>query len=845
MARYPRYKSKASLGGLINIDFANQREIMRQQEVIKQNADKLTNYSMNIYKQTRVSEGIKKGIEDSEGTLQDLSGKTPYTAYDKARYQSASKISQARIESEASLEMSKLIAQADQNNMAPEDFNLEMQSIVDGYSSSLQNFMPEDMANTQLKLEDLKNTYYLKYNNDFISEAQDRLKRDGLLHFDQISQNFEIKNGSLLDDELFDQNLDTHLTDFKLLLESLDISGSDAQSKIIKERDKQREARVTNLFNNSTNKAQFKENFDKSAGSGLSAGMDTKTRIRISKYMRNEINRKDSGNTVLIKSIKNDMKILPDALKRGNPITENLISLEEKINFLPDDDENKIPLKQELEVYRSIAPTIEEFRKIPALDQNFVRQEIKDMVDADNRVTQQENTLLDLLEKTQAKVAKENPGLAKDINDLKDVVFAGNKPNKAVLDRIREVVNKSDNADIQQAFEFLEKAYQVFDDLAKKPGSDAKKEIMALAKELNISTGHTKATQTLIQNLDSVFKTKTDEMGTDPAGYQESTDPQFPVLDVNNLISNQPTDNLQNRFDYIDNVSEYEKVPPKYLTETEVSQIKTSLDTADGYVEKIRIIGNLYEKFGDRSDQMFEQLYDDKSPDGLEYATLGYIASRGSPLIMDVVKGLDLEQKTDVDQSAIYPGGSKKAVDDVVFEKLSRTGLSENMIQVYTKIVRGALITDTYKNGASDIVDRDKVEQILEKTLGPTTNYNPEGTDRGTEKLLLPFGTNPDEAEELLENISFEEFLVATKQKKPGYIVDDELVYFDDFEEDLQDKFYLKPIDSNGNYIISQYNPYDPDEQPGYIYTDSDKENEKYTLLQFNLLEAIEAYRSR
>ena len=104
---------------------------------------------------------------------------------------------------------------------------------------------------------------------------------------------------------------------------------------------------------------------------------------------------------------------------------------------------------------------------------------------------------------------------------------------------------------------------------------------MALAKELNISTGHTKATQTLIQNLESVFKTKTDEMGTDPAGYQESTDPKFPALDVNNLISNQPTDNLQNRFDYIDNVSEYEKVPPKYLTETEVSQIKTSLDTMD------------------------------------------------------------------------------------------------------------------------------------------------------------------------------------------------------------------------------------------------------------------------
>ena len=415
--------------------------------------------------------------------------------------------------------------------------------------------------------------------------------------------------------------------------------------KIKKERDKQREARVTNLFNNSTNKAQFKENFDKSAGSGLSAGMDTKTRIRISKYMRNEINRKDSGNTALIKSIKNDMKILPDALKEGNPITENIVDLEEKNKFLPDDDENKILLKQELQVYESIAPTVEEFRKLPALEQNLIRQEIKELVNADNKVTQQENTLLDLLEKTQSKVAKENPGLAKEINDLKDVVFAGNKPNKARLDKIREVINKSDSADMKQAFEFLEKAYQVFDDLANKPGSDAKKEIMALAKELNISTGHTKATQTLIQNLESVFKTKTDEMGTDPAGYQESTDPKFPALDVNNLISNQPTDNLQNRFDYIDNVSEYEKVPPKYLTETEVSQIKTSLDTADGYVEKIRIIRNLYEKFGDRSDEMFEQLYDDKSPDGLEYATLGYIASRGSPLIMDVVKGLDLEQK--------------------------------------------------------------------------------------------------------------------------------------------------------------------------------------------------------
>lgn len=841
MARYPRYKSKASLGGLINIDFANQREIMRQQEVIKQNADKLTNYSMNIYKQTRVSEGIKKGIEDSEGTLQDLSGKTPITAFDKARYQSASKISQARIESEASLEMSKLIAQADQNNMAPEDFNLEMQSIVDGYSSSLQNFMPEDMANTQLKLEDLKNTYYIKYNNDFISEAQDRLKRDGLLHFDQISQNFEIKNGSLLDDELFDQNLDTHLTDFKLLLESLDISGSDAQSKIKKERDKQREARVTNLFNNSTNKAQFKENFDKSAGSGLSAGMDTKTRIRISKYMRNEINRKDSGNTALIKSIKNDMKILPDALKRGNPITENIVDLEEKISFLPDDDENKILLKQELQVYESIAPTVEEFRKLPALEQNLIRQEIKELVNADNKVTQQENTLLDLLEKTQSKVAKENPGLAKEINDLKDVVFAGNKPNKVRLDRIREVIDKSDSADMKQAFEFLEKAYQVFDDLANKPGSDAKKEIMALAKELNISTGHTKATQTLIQNLESVFKTKTDEMETDPAGYQESTDPQFPALDVNNLISNQPTDNLQNRFDYIDNVSEYEKVPPKYLTETEVSQIKTSLDTADGYVEKIRIIRNLYEKFGDRSDEMFEQLYDDKSPDGLEYATLGYIASRGSPLIMDVVKGLDLEQKKGVDESVKLETGVRNDLELHINETLSRTGLPENMILLYKKFVRGAYITDNFKNGFDDTLDKEKVDVMLEKLLGPMLNWDPDGMDRDTEKVLLPFGTNPDEVDELLENMNLQEFLVGSKQNDPGYVVDDKFIKFDDFEEDLKAKFYLQPIDSDGNYRISQYSPYE--DNPGFIYTDTPTGG--YELLIFNLKDALEAYRSR
>ena len=737
--------------------------------------------------------------------------------------------------------MSKLIAQADQNNRAPEDFNLEMQSIVDGYSSSLQNFMPEDMANTQLKLEDLKNTYYIKYNNDFISEAQDRLKRDGLLHFDQISQNFEIKNGSLLDDELFDQNLDTHLTDFKLLLESLDISGSDAQSKIKKERDKQREARVTNLFNNSTNKAQFKENFDKSAGSGLSAGMDTKTRIRISKYMRNEINRKDSGNTALIKSIKNDMKILPDALKRGNPITENIVDLEEKISFLPDDDENKILLKQELQVYESIAPTVEEFRKLPALEQNLIRQEIKELVNADNKVTQQENTLLDLLEKTQSKVAKENPGLAKEINDLKDVVFAGNKPNKARLDKIREVINKSDSADMKQAFEFLEKAYQVFDDLANKPGSDAKKEIMALAKELNISTGHTKATQTLIQNLESVFKTKTDEMGTDPAGYQESTDPKFPALDVNNLISNQPTDNLQNRFDYIDNVSEYEKVPPKYLTETEVSQIKTSLDTADGYVEKIRIIRNLYEKFGDRSDEMFEQLYDDKSPDGLEYATLGYIASRGSPLIMDVVKGLDLEQKKDVDEASQLSSGVKNELNTYINEALSRSGLPANMINVYKKFVRGAYITDNFKNGFDDTLDQEKVDVMLEKLLGPMLNWDPDGTDRDTEKVLLPFGTNPDEVDELLENMNLQEFLVGSKQNDPGYVVDNKFIKFDDFEEDLKAKFYLQPIDSEGNYRISQYSPYE--DNPGFIYTDTPTGG--YEPLVFNLIDALEAYRSR
>ena len=841
MARYPRYQSKASLGGLTNIDFANQREIIRQQEVIKQNADKLTNYSMNIYKQTRVSEGIKKGIEDSEGTLQDLSGRTPITAFDKARYQSASKISQARIESEASLEMSKLIAQADRDNMAPEDFNLEMQSIVDGYSSSLQNFMPEDMANTQIKLEDLKNTYFIKYNNDFITEAQDRLKRDGLLHFDQISQNFEIKNGSLLDDELFDQNLDTHLTDYKLLLESLEITGSDAQSKILKERNKQREARVTNLFNDSTNKAEFKKQFDGSKGSGLSAGMDTKTRLRISKYMRNEINRKDSSNTVLVKSIKNGMTIITDSLKRGASITENIVELEEKINFLPDDDDNKIPLKQELEVLQSIAPTIEEFRKLPQLEQNLVRQEIKKEVNADNKVTQLENTLLDLLEKTQSKVNKENPGLAKNINDLKDVIFAGNRPNKGQLERIRKAVEGGDNADLKEQLEFLEKAYQVFDDLASKPGSDAKKEIMALAKELNITTGHTKATQTLIKNLDAVLKTKTDEMVTDPAGYQESTDPQFPALDVNNLISNQPTENLQNRFDYIDNISEYEKVPPKYLTETEASQIKSSLDTANGYIEKIRIITNLNEKFGDRSDEMFEQLYDDKSPDGLEYATLGYIASRGSPLVMDVVKGLDLEQKKDVDESVKLASGVNNELGLYVNETLSRAGLPENMILLYKKFVRGAYITDNFKNGFDDTLDQEKVDVMLEKLVGPMLNWDPDGMDRDTEKVLLPFGENPDEVDEFLENMNLQEFLVGTKQNKPGYIVDDEFVEFDNFEEDLKAKFYLQPLDSEGNYRISQYSPYEDD--PGFIYTQTPTGG--YQPLVFNLLDSLEAYRNR
>ena len=89
-------------------------------------------------------------------------------------------------------------------------------------------------------------------------------------------------------------------------------------------------------------------------------------------------------------------------------------------------------------VYESIAPTVEEFRKLPALEQNLIRQEIKELVNADNKVTQQENTLLDLLEKTQSKVAKENPGLAKEINDLKDVVLVGNKPNKARLDKIKD-----------------------------------------------------------------------------------------------------------------------------------------------------------------------------------------------------------------------------------------------------------------------------------------------------------------------------------------------------------------------------------------------------------------------
>ena len=96
-------------------------------------------------------------------------------------------------------------------------------------------------------------------------------------------------------------------------------------------------------------------------------------------------------------------------------------------------------MKQELQVYESIAPTVEEFRKLPARTK-FNKARNKELVNADNKVTHV-YTLLDLLEKTQSKVKKENPGLAKEINDLKDGL-AGNKPNKARLDN-EEVINKS------------------------------------------------------------------------------------------------------------------------------------------------------------------------------------------------------------------------------------------------------------------------------------------------------------------------------------------------------------------------------------------------------------------
>ena len=64
-----------------------------------------------------------------------------------------------------------------------------------------------------------------------------------------------------------------------------------------------------------------------------------------------------------------------------------------------------------------------------------------------------------------------------------------------------------------------------------------------------------------------------------------------------------------------------------------------------------------------------------------------------------------------------------------------------------------------------------------------------------------------------------QEFLVGSKQNDPGYVVDNKFIKFDDFEEDLKAKFYLQPIDSEGNYRISQYSPYE--DNPGFIYTDT------------------------
>lgn len=181
MARRPRYqKVGVTLDAPARTDFAGLRETARAAQNISAQIDRMSQF---VYKeQERAAEQRgRQMVEDigAQPTLKKLSAAGgPTNIEQRAAYATANRIAAAELETEAQLEIDKILTDAEINKTPFSVVQSSLTDITDGLPAALSDLDPETAGILRQRISGLQqkaeNKYSVFYNNEQIKAAQGR-----------------------------------------------------------------------------------------------------------------------------------------------------------------------------------------------------------------------------------------------------------------------------------------------------------------------------------------------------------------------------------------------------------------------------------------------------------------------------------------------------------------------------------------------------------------------------------------------------------------------------------------------------------------------------------------------
>ena len=330
MATYPTYKrqliTNANIAAPSNIDFAATRESIRGANQTKEAAARVTNFALRKYDESMQFTGAQAGAEAPQETLKSMRGSTPVTTFDQAAYAAAVQVGSVQIEAEARETFSKLHLDAKKNKTPPDVLQSQIQSVIDGYGSSLNDLAPLAAEKLQARLSGLGRGIFLDRSDDYLKEQQKILDGKAVSLFDSyVEQAARLGSGNSATKEKDHTKLREDLT------ENLKLFGTDPvkiQRSLIQLSDSFYKSRVFNNMERAQEKGtlpQYLKKFkaDARKGAGLAKGLTTN---QIQSHIRS-VNVRINNEGVLQRraaaSLKKELTAAENILEKGGNVSDS------------------------------------------------------------------------------------------------------------------------------------------------------------------------------------------------------------------------------------------------------------------------------------------------------------------------------------------------------------------------------------------------------------------------------------------------------------------------------------------------------------------------------------------